>query len=269
VPLVMLRLRAFALFLAALLLPGVVALGCLPPAAQATETATMVTRFVPYRLGKPTTIDINLKITSTDGSVPGPVTGFVTHLPPALELVGSSLGLAICQPDSLLDGGLSGCSPNAQLGFGTATVEVPFGPEIVSETANVEALMGPPSGEQIVLLLYAEGLTPVLAQQVLPGILVIGSGPVGESINTTVPLVPTLPGAADASMTSMHMSFGPDHLTYYEKVHGKTVGYKPRGAALPKVCPRGGFHFFTDLTFQDGTAITVPSTVPCPRSRRR
>jgi hypothetical protein len=254
---------------AALLFSSLAVFSCMSAAAWGAETATMEARFVPYRLGKPTSIDITMKIADTSGGLPGPVTSFITHLPPALELVGSSLGLAICQPASLLDGGLTGCSPNAQLGFGTATVEVPFGPETVTETASVAALMGPPSGEQVVLLLYAEGQTPVEAQQVLPGILVIGSGPIGESINTTVPLVPTLPGAADASMTSMHMSFGPEHLTYYEKVHGKTVGYKPRGAALPQVCPRGGFRFFTDLTFQDGTALTVPSTVPCPRPRRR
>jgi hypothetical protein len=197
------------------------------------------------------------------------VTSFTTHLPVALELVGSTMGLAICQPGALFARGLPGCDPNARLGSGTATVEVPFGPEIVSETARIDALMGPPVDEQIGILLYAEGLTPVFAQSVLPGVLLIGSNTIGETISTTVPLTPTLPGAADASMISLHMSFGPNHLTYYKQVHGRKVAYRPTGVALPAKCPRGGFQFITDLTFQDGVSLKAPSTIPCPASRHR
>ncbi len=244
------------------------ALGCLPGVAGAAETAKMKVNFSPYTLGRPTTITVDMKIGESDGSVPGPVTSFTTHLPPALELVASTMGLAICQPASLYAGGLPGCNPNARLGAGTATVEVPFGPEVVSETATVNALMGPPVDEQIGILLYAEGLTPVFAQSVLPGVLLIGSGSIGESIKTAVPLTPTLPGAADASMVALHMSFGPNHLTYYKMVHGRKVGYQPTGIELPPKCPRGGFKFVTDLTFQDGTALEVPATAPCSAARR-
>ena len=128
--------------------------------------------------------------------------------------------------------------------------------------------MGPPAGENIGVLLYAEGQTPVFAQSVFPGVLLVGSGPLGESLNTTVPLTPTLPGAPDASVASMQLSIGPNHLTYYKKVHGKTVGYRPTGVSLPSKCPRGGFVFQTDLTFQDGTFLKVRSRVPCPAARR-
>jgi hypothetical protein len=247
-----------------------VACGCAPAVARAAETAKLDAAFLPYKLGQPTTVDIHVRIANSDGGVPGPVTSFTTHLPPALEVIGSSLGLAVCQAQDLLAEGLSGCSPNARMGLGSAVVEVPFGPEIVSETASVVALMGPPAGpegEDVGVLLYAEGQTPVQAQAVLPGVVIVGAGPIGESISTNVPLTPTLPGAADASMTSMHISFGPKHLTYYKKVHGKTVGYQPRGVSLPSICPRGGFRFMTELTFQDGTYLKVPSNVPCPSSR--
>jgi hypothetical protein len=247
----------------------IIALGCLPAIARASETAQLVVNFSPYKLGKATTIDIHVTIAGSNGGVPGPVTSFDTRMPPDLELVGSTLGLAVCQPAALLASGLEGCSPNARLGTGSAQVEVPFGPEIVSEAATVEALMGPPVGENVGVLLYAEGQTPVFAQSVFPGVLLVGSGPLGQSLDTTVPVTPTLPGAPDASVTSMQLSIGPNHLTYYKKVHGKTVGYRPTGVSLPKRCPRGGFLFLTELTFQDGTFLKVPSRVPCPAARHR
>jgi hypothetical protein len=262
------RFRALAALLWIIALGGI-ALGCLPSGAQASETVKLTVAFSPYKLGSTTTIEVNVTIANSDGGVPGPVTSFDTRMPPKLELVGSTLGLAICKPAALLADGLEGCSPNARLGTGTAQVEVPFGPETVGETANVDALMGPPAGENLGVLLYAEGRSPVFAQSVFPGVLLLGGGALGESLNTTVPVTPTLPGAPDVSVSSMQLSLGPDHLTYYKKVHGKTVGYQPQGISLPSICPRGGFTFLTEMTFQDGTYLKVPSTVPCPPSRHR
>lgn len=254
-----------ALLLSALLL----ALGCLPVLAQASESVKLGIGFAPDKLGSTTTIKIGLKVTASNGGVPAPVTKFDMHIPADLELIGSTLGLAICQPAALLNSGLSGCSPNARLGYGSASVEVPFGPETVGETASIQAVMGPPVGEQIGVLLYAEGQTPVLAQLIFPGVLYVGTSSVGQTLNTAIPLTPTLPGAADASMTSMNLSIGPDHLTYYKKVHGRTVGYQPEGISLPPRCPQGGFLFISDIAFQDGTTLTVPTTVPCPASPHR
>jgi hypothetical protein len=249
-------------------LAGVIALGCLPTVAQASETVDLKVAFSPNRLGAPTSINVGLTITSSSGNLPSPVTSFDMHMPAELELVGSTLGLAICQPTALLEEGLDGCSPNARLGSGSATAAVPFGPEIVSEAAHIEALMGPPVGEQVGVLLYAESRTPVFAQLVFPGVLLIGSGP--ESLNTNVPLTPTLPGAPDAAMTKMSLQVGPEHLTYYKRVHGRRVGYRPNGISLPTKCPRGGgFKFVTDMRFQDGTELSVPYTVRCPPSRHR
>ncbi len=247
----------------------VLALGCgsLSSVAQASQTAKFRVAFSPYRLGASTSLDILLELAGPNGELPEPVTTFNTRLPAELELVGSTLGLAICQPTALLADGLSGCSPNARLGSGNATAGVPFGPEIVSETASVEALMGPPVGEQVGVLIYAESLAPVFAQLVFPGVLLVGSGP--ESLDTSFPPVASLPGARDAAVTKMTLEVGPEHLTYYKRVHGRQVGYRPTGISLPAKCPRGGFRFVTDLGFLDGSKLSLPYTVPCPASRHR
>lgn len=245
----------------------VLALGCLPAVAEASDAVTIKIAFSPYRLDAPASIRTTVAISNTDGGLPSPVTGFDLRLPAQLELIGSTLGLAICQPGALLASGLDGCSPNARLGSGSAEVAVPFGPEIVKETANIQALMGPPAGEQVGVLLYAESRTPVFAQLVFPGILLVGSGP--ESLNTSIPLTPTLPGAPDAALTNMTLTVGPEHLTYYKRVHGRRVAFRPTGISLPPKCPRGGFQFETDMRFADGTALKVPTAVPCPSSRHR
>jgi hypothetical protein len=242
------------------------ALGCLPAAAGASETAKLKVSFFPNKLGAYVTIHTHLTLGNTNGGLPSPVTAFDVHIPAELELIGSTLGLAICQPGPLLEGGLGSCPPNARIGSGTATVTVPFGPEYVSETAEIQVLMGPPAGEQVGVLLYAESRTPVFAQLVFPGALEVGTGI--ENLNTSFPPVPTLPGAPDATVTSMSLEVGPEHLTYYKRVHNRRVAYRPTGIALPPKCPRGGFLFVADMRFLDGTTLTASSTVPCPPARR-
>ena len=240
---------------------------CLPAVARAADEATIKIEFLPNRPGAEISIRTTVNFANSNGGLPSPVIGFDLHMPEQLELISSDLGLAICQPGPLLEKGIVGCSPNARLGSGSATVAVPFGPEIVSETASIEALMGPPVGEQVGVLLFAESRTPVFAQLVYPGELLIGDTR-RESLNTNFPPTPTLPGAPDAAVTHLVLTVGPEHLTYYRRVHGRQVSFHPTGVSLPVHCPRGGFRFITDMRFEDGTGLQIPYTVPCPPSRR-
>jgi len=202
---------------------------------------------------------------SSDG-LPAPMTRFQMRIPANLELIGSSLGLSICKPAALLENGPDGCPADARLGLGSAQIKVPVGPEPATEEASIEAEMGPPVGEEIGVLLYAEAGSPVAAQLIFPGVLFGGTS---QSLNTAVPLIPSLPGAPYISMVSMKLSLGPDGLTYFKTVHGRTVGYRPEGVALPGRCPRGGFRFASDIAFADGTTVSAASTVPCPARRHR
>jgi hypothetical protein len=254
--------------LAALLLT--IALGLEPSPAGAAETAKLRVAFSPYRLGRSTTLKIALRVgvQGVSEGVPAPVRRFDMRIPPNLELIGSSLGLAICRVATLLAVGSQGCSPNARLGFGSAQIVVPVGPEPVREAASITAEMGPPVGEDIGVLLYAEAVTPVSAQLIFPGALADEAGTNGQSLSTSVPPIPSLPQAPDVSLTSLNLSLGPDGLTYYENVHGRRVGYRPEGIALPARCPHGGFRFAAEIAFADGTMARASSTVPCRSPRR-
>jgi hypothetical protein len=81
---------------------------------------------------------------------------------------------------------------------------------------------------------------------------------------TNVPLVSSVPGGPDVSIVSIQSTIGPSHLTYYKHVHGRRVGFHPRGVSVPERCPHGGFPFAAQFAFQDGSQVAASTTVLCP-----
>jgi hypothetical protein len=242
--------------------------------AEAGQTVALRTGFNPYRLGAPTTIEFEFEVTSTTpGAVPEPVTGVDLKLPAGLALATSTLGLANCEAAKLLTQGLEGCPPNARVGFGSAIAAIPIDGGAVQEEGQLTALIGPPNPEHLEVLFFAEAERPVSAELVFPGEILEGGGPFSAELNTEVPLIPTWPGGPNISITKMASTIGPLRLTYYRNVDGQVMAFRPRGASLPKRCPRHGFPFHIELTFLDGTKAGAASAVPCPkrqpfRSRR-
>lgn len=237
-----------------------------PACVQAAQTVTLQTSFDPDRLGARTTIEFGFHVHSTiPKRAPSPVTDVDLHLPAGLGLGTSTLGLANCDPQSLIAGGVEGCPANARIGFGSATVDVPAEGEPIEEAGGITALVGPPNGEHLEVLFYAEGQSPVFAQLVFPGHVLEDDPPFSGRLDTAIPLIPTWPGGPDVAVTSMTSTIGPRGLTYFRHVGAKVVPFHPRGIAVPARCPRGGFPFRADITFMDGTHETATSAVRCPR----
>jgi hypothetical protein len=237
------------------------------PIARAAETVTLKTSFSPDRLGASTTVGFGFEIANSDGGLPAPLQSVSLRLPPGIDYLSTTLGLAICQPAALLARGLAGCSPNSRLGFGSAYVEVPFGPGAGHEIPHIQALMGPPHGPNIVVLFYANGVEPIYAQIVFEGELIPGSQALGGSLDAAVPLIPSVAGGPPVSIVRVSTTIGPAGLTYYERVHGRIVSFHPKGVSVPSRCPPGGLPFSARFFFQDGTDAQASSVVPCPRRR--
>ncbi|HEY2141900.1 MAG TPA: hypothetical protein VGG98_07570 [Solirubrobacteraceae bacterium] len=243
---------------------------CAPATAGASETVSLHTSFTPDRLGASTTIGFGFAIVNTTGEPPAPLTSLSLRLPPGINYLTTTLGLAICDPAKLLASGLNGCSPNSRLGFGSAFVEVPFGQGSGHEIPDIQALMGPPHNGNIVVLFYADGREPVYAQLVFQGELIAGSSTLAGSLDTAIPLIPSVTSGPPVSIVSAQTTIGPAHLIYYEKVHGRKVAFHPKGVSVPSRCPRGGFPFSATFGFADGTSAVATSVVPCPpRATRR
>jgi hypothetical protein len=242
--------------------------GLTATASAVTEHATLHASFAPDRLGAPTTISFGFHLSTEEGTAPPPLIGLNLRIPAGMNYTTTTLGLATCQPAALAARGLAGCSPNSRLGYGSALVEVPFGTGEGHEIPEIQAVSGPSPNGNLVVLFYANGLYPVYAQLAFSGEVLPDTGRFGSRLVTTVPLVTSVPGGPDVSIVDVQTTIGPSHLTYYKHSHGRLVPFRPRGVSVPERCPRGGFPFAADFTFQDGTQTSAHTTVPCPPRHR-
>jgi hypothetical protein len=259
----MLNSRLLVTALAALLIGGAA-----PAAAATTQNATLHASFTPDRLGSSTTIGFGFTVSTPEGLAPPPLTTINLHMPAGMNFTTTTLGLAICNPSSLLEKGIAGCPANSRLGYGDASVEVPFGTGSGHELPEIQALMGPPNKGNMVVLFYANGQTPVFAQLVFRGEVLPAAGIFGSQLTTAVPPIPSVPNGPDVSILSVQATIGPNHLTYYKHVHGRRVAFHPVGIGVPTHCPKGGFPFSAEFTFQDGSHAQASTTVACPPARR-
>jgi hypothetical protein len=255
-------LRLLRLSCAGLL--ALLACACLPAAAGAAQTVRLSASLTPERLGGGTTIGFSFTVATTTGQVPSPLTGVDLLYPANLGIATSGLGLATCTATIIEERGPEGCPSESQMGYGSGLVEVPFGPEILHEVATTRVFMAHLNQGHLGLVFWAVGATPVAAQIVFPGLVLPAGNPYGGELSTTIPLVPTLPGAPDAAVVELSTTIGPEHLTYYERIRGKYHPYHPQGIVLPRTCPRGGFKFAARFTFQDATHSNARTSVPCP-----
>jgi hypothetical protein len=248
------------------LLASLFVCACLPATADATQSARLHVAFTPERLGGTTTVEIAIQIAAPAHRVPPPLTALNVSYPGNLGVAVSGLGLATCSRARLEAFGPDGCPADSRMGQGSALAEVPIGPEIVSENAQVTIVRSPASDGHLALLFYASGETPVSAQIVFPGLLFPTPG--WGSLHIHVPLVPSLPGGPNVAVVALHATIGPRGLTYYEHIRGKLIPYHPNGVLLPDSCPRRGFPFAASLTFENGSHTSASTTVPCPAGGR-
>lgn len=218
--------------------------------------------FEPKRLGAPTTVVFSVRIAPNAQSGPLPVSRIAVSYPASLGLATSGLGLDSCNPAALELQGSETCPANSKLGEGSAVVQVPFGPSIVSESVELEIYAVPSSDGYLHLGILAHGQEPVIANVVLAGVLSAGR------LAITVPPIASLPGAPYVALVSMQASLGGD-LTYYERRGGRRVAYRPRGIGLPDSCPRGGWQVGASFRFTNGESSAARTAISCPARKGR
>lgn len=247
------------------LLAAICALCAIPPAAEANQSVRLTAALTPERLGAGTTIHFGFTVLVTPGQVPIPIVQIDLLYPQGLGIATSGLGISNCKAAVLEAQGPPGCPPNSVMGYGSAIVEVPFGPQLIRETARTTTFMAPVHNRRLGLLFYANGEQPVAAALVFPGLVLPAPDPFGGDLNTLLPLVPTLPEAPDAALVKLTTTLGPSRITYFEFRKGQTIPYHPQGILLPPTCPRGGFRFAGSFVFADGSRTNANATVACPR----
>jgi hypothetical protein len=218
-------------------------------------------------LGHRTTIDFGVRI-AVAGDAPLPLSELDIRYPSSIGLTVGGLGVGTCSSATLEAQGPQGCPADSRMGRGSAVAEVPLGPVLLEEDATVTVVRAPEQEGHIALLFYLTGMKPIVARITFLSVLFPGPTPSQESIHIHVPIVPGLPGAAEVALQSLHITLGPPGLTYYERVRGKEVAYRPPGIILPNRCPRGGFTFNSTFVFLGGARTDAHANVPCPARPR-
>lgn len=239
------------------------------PIATAAEVEAIVAQmhasFNPDKLGTPTTVGFGFTLRTSGDLAPPALTSMDIHMPKGMNYLHTTLGLATCSRGRILARGAAGCPANSVLGFGSAFVEVPFGKGAGKELPRIEAFMAPPNHEDMVVLFYANGETPVFAQLVFSGEVLPDAGIYGSQLSAAVPVVPSVTDGPDVAIVRVHASLGPNKVTYERRVKGRLQRFHPRGIETPAHCPKGGFPFEADFAFQNGETAHASTTVPCPK----
>jgi hypothetical protein len=233
--------------------------------APGAHAVRLTASFSPERLGAGTTLSLGFEVAARAGQIPSALTEVELFYPAELGLGTSDLGLETCLPARLQADGLAGCPANSRMGYGSGLVEVALSTDVVLEHVSVTVISAPVQDGHLGLLFFASGEVPVLAELVFPGFVLPAQAQFGGLLAASLPLVPSVPGGPDAALVRLQTTLGPRHITYYERVKGKTVAFHPEGIRLPTHCPRGGFPFAVRLSFQDGTSASADTAVPCPR----
>jgi hypothetical protein len=232
--------------------------------AGATQAVKLDPSFTPDRLGVPTTIGLDMQIAAPPGQIPSALSEIEVRYPQNLGFALSGLGIDVCSRAMLEAAGAGGCPADSIMGRGSATPELRFGSQLVTENASIAIARAPDQEGHIALLLYASGPTPVNTQILSPAQLLPTSPPFGGRLNMELPVIPSVPGGGDVAIVSLDVTLGPQGLTYYEQTEGATFTYTPKGIVLPPTCPHGGFPFAATFSFLDGSHPQARATVPCP-----
>jgi hypothetical protein len=233
--------------------------------AWASETFTVSTYFTPDKLGAPTNLYAKATFASS-GSVPTPVSNVVAYGPAGLEV--DVQGAGVCEKAKLEAAGPSGCPSDSRLGFGGGVGLVELAKTIIKEPFTLDFFLAPKENGHLAILVYVNAVSPVSVQLVLVAKEIHGPKPYGFGVTFEIPPVPTLPGAAYASVESSYLSVGSTKVAYYKTVHGRRQLVHVKGLIVPKKCPGGGFPFQVTISFEDGTSSTDKYTSPCPRKQR-
>lgn len=232
-------------------------------AAWAAQTATVHASFTPDKLGAPTSISATEKLSATTGPVPSPITSLTFYAPAGMTV--DLRGTGTCEKTRLENEGPPGCPADSRAGLGSGVAEGEGAGEIHRESFSLAFFVAPSEDGHLALLVYLEGVSPNAVQLVMVAKEVRAQSPYGIGFSVAVPPIATLPGAANASVESVSLTFGAANVAYYKTVHGKKRLVHVKGVIVPKTCPRGGFPLEAIAAFADGTTSTTKTTIACPR----
>lgn len=225
--------------------------------ASAAPAVSIVPSLSPNRLDARARLTLAIRYGAGELGVPAAVRESVVRLPAGMSL--DVPNLQSCAAARLRTRGASGCPRRSRLGDGHALVEARVGSRTITEDVALRMFLGPPDNLNPTFDVLAQGSTPVEELLVLTGVARPAGAPYGEQLILSIPPIPSLSMAPDASIADFALTVG--------------AGDKPRENDLarihvPRRCPVGGFPFAVEATYADGSRGGAVARIPCPRSAR-
>jgi hypothetical protein len=209
------------------------------------------------RLGEGTSYTTELTLSGSEyyGLV-APLTGLTIHLPAGTGL--SDAGFPTCSKTTIEQFSPSGCPAGSLAGpVGTMHLIASFGSEKVPEEATLQPVFGPGG----VLYVAVEGHAPVALEVIMEGHYVSDSAPYSQDLVLAVPLMETVPGAPDVSITALTLNVGATR---------EESGVVFNSVSLPSTCPSGKFAWAGDAAFNGEASEPIGATeTACPTSGSR
>jgi Bacterial Ig-like domain (group 3) len=235
--------------------------GLFAQAANAAPSVTFGAEFAPWSYFNEGGI-LGTELTFAGAEYHGqvaPLTSFKLQLP-----IGSGLttsGFPTCSKETLGPSGQgpAECPEGSAAGpVGSFEAFVSFGSEAVGESGTVEPFFGP--GNKLYLFFF--GHEPVLVELIAEGHIEAASGGHGPTLVFDVPLVETVPGAPDMSITGLSLELGATR----EEAGGAEVN----SVTLPSACSSGGVGWIWSVEAgfngEAATPVAEPDEQDCLQS---
>jgi hypothetical protein len=187
-----------------------------------------------------TNVTITLTLKKADGTKPSPTTRAVVTLPRGIGL--NYTKFPTCNQSRLESQGPRGCPSKSKVGSGSLRADA--SPVIAEVGGTVTAFNG--ANRTYLLYIVPEISSPL----VIPGKLR------GRTLDFAVPLVPTLPGQPNATLTYFQVKTGKAKI----RKRGKTYSYIEN----PTSC-RGSYAWKIAFTYENGETLAPTDTAPCAR----
>ena len=187
-----------------------------PASALAVPKVTLHAGFNPERLGHSTTLNLRIQVAPGAEPIPPPLVHAELRYPAGLDVQLSGLGIEACTAATLETAGIGACPPDSVMGEGQAIAEFLIAHHIVREVASLTAVRTTEQEGHLTMLLYLYDETAVSAQLILTTQLLPAGGPFAGLVDIQIPLVQSLPGTPDVSVSEIQLGLGPETLTYSE-----------------------------------------------------
>jgi hypothetical protein len=192
-------------------------------------------------------IKVVITLRKADGSKPSPTTDTIVTLPRGMGL--NYRDFPTCTQQILQTRGPSGCPSKSKVG--TGRLEADASPVLAKVGGTVTAY----NGRNRTYLLYV--VPEISSPLVIPGKLS------GRKLDFDVPLVPTLPGQPNATLTYFEVTTG-GTITKTKRVKGKRRKVKINYLENPTRCS-GGYEWAFEFGYENGERLSPTDTATCAR----